>query len=214
MANSTHSARQDKTGVQNDSQNDKVGEDKIGSLNDSRDVNDDVNIEVDEDKVESLNDFRDESDDENIDDKLEGFREDFNDNYGDLEEDQGPGKDMKPEPPPPPQPPLYRPSQPSIKLSFLGTNSFALRTGSRCPVQPIFTLGAPPDRSVFRSRDLDKIKELRSHSFYLNETFLSNRGCHPSTPTFTSLLSKQDISEQEKEKKRTFPALGPQTGQH
>ena len=77
--------RQDETEVHNDSQNDKV----------------------DEDKVDSLNDFRDDDDDENIDDKIEGFRKDIIGNDGDVEEDQEPGKDMKPEPPP--QPPLYRP---------------------------------------------------------------------------------------------------------
>ena len=30
---------------------------------------------------------------------------------------------------------------------------------------------------------------------------------------FFRILSRQDILEQEKEEKRTFPALGPQTGQ-
>ena len=73
---------------------------------------------MDEDKVDSLNDFRDENE--------EGFREDNIDNDEDVEEDREPGRDMKPEPPP--QPPLYRPSRPPIKLSFLGTTSFELRT--------------------------------------------------------------------------------------
>ena len=86
--------RQDETEVHNDSQNDKV----------------------DKDKVDSLNDFRDDDDDENIDDKIEGFRKDITGDYGDVEEDQEPGKDMKPEPPP--QPPLYRPHRPPIKFSF------------------------------------------------------------------------------------------------
>ena len=80
--------------------------------------NDGLNDNVDEDKVDSLNDFRDEND--------EGFREDNIDNDEDVEEDREPGRDMKPEPPP--QPPLYRPSRPPIKLSFLGTTSFELRT--------------------------------------------------------------------------------------
>ena len=41
---------------------------------DFRDKNADEKIEVDEDKVDSLDDSRDKNDDGNIDDKLEGFR--------------------------------------------------------------------------------------------------------------------------------------------
>ena len=96
---------------------------------------------------------------------------DFNDNYGDLEEDQEPGKDLKPEPPP--QPPLYRPSRPSIKLSFVGTNSFALRTSNRCPGAPFGAAPAWEDGSVFRSRDLNKIKELKSHFYYWLHYYVS-----------------------------------------
>ena len=107
---------------------------------------------MDEDKVDSLNDFRDEND--------EGFREDNIDNDEDVEEDREPGRDMKPEPPP--QPPLYRPSRPPIRLSFIGTTSFRLRTGKPG------MLGSWEDRSVFRNRDLKKITELKSHLYYLN----------------------------------------------
>ena len=154
-----------------------MDEDKVDSLNDFRDEKDDENIEVDEDKVDSLNDSRDENDDENIDDKIEGCREDFNDNYGDLEEDQEPGKDMKPEPPP--QPPLYRPSRPPIKHSFLGTTSFQRRTGVHGVIWFEY------NRSVFRRisisssdlwtngkilehtvRDLRKILELKNRFYY------------------------------------------------
>ena len=74
------------------------------------DEKDETRRDVDEDKVDSLNDSRDNNDDEYRDDNLEGFREDNIDNYGDVEEDKEPGKDIKPEPPP--QPPLYRPSRP------------------------------------------------------------------------------------------------------
>ena len=115
---------------------------------------------MDEDKVDSLNDSRDNNDDEYRDDNLEGFREDNIDNYGDVEEDKEPGKDIKPEPPP--QPPLYRPSRPPIRLSFIGTTSFRLRTGKPG------MLGSWEDRSVFRNRDLKKITELKSHLYYLN----------------------------------------------
>ena len=109
---------------------------------------------MDEDKVDSLNDFRDEND--------EGFREDNIDNDEDVEEDREPGRDMKPEPPP--QPPLYRPSRPPIKLSFLGTTSFRLRTGVQSGV-------FWEDRSVFRKQDLKKIKELKSHFYYWHDYY-------------------------------------------
>ena len=130
--------RQDETEVHNDSQNDKV----------------------DEDKVDSLNDFRDDDDDENIDDKIEGFRKDIIGDYGDVEEDQEPGKDMKPEPPP--QPPLYRPPRHSIKFSFLGTKSFEERI--------VY--------SVFRIQDLKEIVKLKSHNdyCYLNFHCNNNKG--------------------------------------
>ena len=144
--------RQDETEVHNDGQSDKVNEDKV----DEDKVDED---KVNEDKVDSLNDFGDENDDENIEDKdnLEGFIEDNIDNYGDVEEDQEPGKDMKPEPPP--QPPLYRPSRPSIRLSFLGTASYEARTS---------------DRSVFRNRDLINILELKNHRpFYESIIFIA-----------------------------------------
>ena len=121
--------------------------------------NDGHNDNTNKDSVDSLND---ENDDGNIDDKLEGFKEDFNDNFGDLEEDRESGKDMKPEPPP--QPPLYRPPRPPIKLSFLGTDSFKLRTSKSGP----FTF-TREDRSVFRSRDLEKIKEFKSHLYYWHD---------------------------------------------
>ena len=101
---------------------------------------------MDEDKVDSLNDFRDEND--------EGFREDNIDNDEDVEEDREPGRDMKPEPPP--QPPLYRPSRPPIKLSFLGTTSFELRTS-----KGLFGV-VQEDRS--RNQDLKKIKNSKAIS--------------------------------------------------
>ena len=110
---------------------------------------------MDEDKVDSLNDFRDEND--------EGFREDNIDNDEDVEEDREPGRDMKPEPPP--QPPLYRPSRPPIKLSFLGTTSFELRTS-----KGLFGV-VQEDRSVFRNQDLKKIKELISHFYYWHDYY-------------------------------------------
>ena len=110
---------------------------------------------MDEDKVDSLNDFRDEND--------EGFREDNIDNDEDVEEDREPGRDMKPEPPP--QPPLYRPSRPPIKLSFLGTTSFELRTS-----KGLFGV-VQEDRSVFRNQDLKKIKELKSHFYYWHDYY-------------------------------------------
>ena len=145
--------RQDETEIHNDSQNDKV----------------------DEDKVDSLNDFRDDDDDENIDDKIEGFTEDIIGKYGDVEEDQEPGKDMKPEPPP--QPPLYRPPRPPIKFSFLGTKSFEVRI----------------ENSVFINRDLKEIVKLKSHNDYyyldfhykLRMYFLSKMGtfCQDNTMT-------------------------------
>ena len=96
-----------------------LDDEKDQTRQDETDVHyDGQNDNFDEDKVDSLNDFRDEND--------EGFREDNIDNDEDVEEDREPGRDMKPEPPP--QPPLYRPSRPPIKLSFLGTTSFELRT--------------------------------------------------------------------------------------
>ena len=138
-----------------DDEKDETRQDETEVLNDGHNDN------VDEDKVDSLNDFGDENDDGNIDDKLDGFREDFYEKYGDLEEDQEPGKDMKPEPPP--QPPLYRPSQPPIKLSFVGTHSFELRTN------PGAVFGE--DKSVFRSQDRKKIKELKSHFYHWHDYF-------------------------------------------
>ena len=125
---------------------------------------------MDEDKVDSLNDFRDEND--------EGFREDNIDNDEDVEEDREPGRDMKPEPPP--QPPLYRPSRPPIKLSFLGTTSFELRTN-----KGLFGV-VQEDRSVFRNQDLKKINELKSHFYYWHDYYYN------------------EYLEEKKEEKRTW----------
>ena len=91
--------------------------------------NDGKNDDVDEDKVDSLNEYIDVNDGENRDDNLEGFREENNDNTGDVEEENEPGRDIIPEPPPQPTP--YRPPQPCIKLSCLGTTSFQWKLYSR-----------------------------------------------------------------------------------
>ena len=161
--------RQDETEVHNDGQSDKVNEEKVNEDKVDEDKVDED--KVNEDKVDSLNDFGDENDDENIEDKdnLEGFIEDNIDNYGDIEEDQEPGKDMKPEPPP--QPPLYRPSRPPIKLSFLGTTSFKLRTRiTRTRRIHGIRLALWEDGSVFRNQDLKKIRELKCHDYcYLKQ---------------------------------------------
>ena len=91
--------------------------------------NDEKNDDVDEDIVDSLNEYIDVNDSEHRDDNIEGFRGENNDNTGDVEEENEPGRDMIPEPPP--QPPPYRPPQPCIKLSCLGTKSFQWKLYSR-----------------------------------------------------------------------------------